>query len=511
MDAARGIKSKSFKIDENYQPLTMSPSREKDVIINDDEKGVIIRGVILENKIKELEAEPIVIKVWKDSKLDFFPCPIPPCDCHLNVPKGSLTDVATYLGVDYLASMGIRGQGIVVGIVDSGINAASKPQRIGTKTINNVIGGWPTSDWGTISRGDGHGNMIATDVLGIAPDAQLYDIRVSGDVSIPVLLSNAMSGIQWAIDQHKNNGTPHILTNSWGIYQENEDADYATNKDHPLTQRVIDAINEGILVLFAAGNCGQGCPLDYCGNDVGPGKSIWGANGHHRVMTVGAANINEQFVGYSSQGPAALDPIKPDFCSITHFTGFFPVDNGTSAAAPIAAGVIALLKQCGLYLTQDQIKQALKETATDIGPNGWDSYSGAGIINAIAAWHYLFPTSGGSGDKGPSDQIAPKKIKVMDDGLKHVGDNIRLPGENVTNPPIRGLSRSRNHNAPFVLATPHHSMEWVKRSRTSYGGSYEELLSEYELAIARLQEQLEYLQNEYHQIRNEYNKKLSDL
>lgn len=37
--------------------------------------------------------------------------------------------------------------------------------------------------------------------------------------------------------------------------------------------------------------------------------------------------MNEQFVGYSSQGPAALDPDKPDFCSITHFTGFSTSDD----------------------------------------------------------------------------------------------------------------------------------------------------------------------------------------
>lgn len=74
-------------------------------------------------------------------------------------------------------------------------------------------------------------------------------------------------------------------------------------------------------------------------------------------MTVGATSMNEQSVGYSSQGPAALDPDnKPDFCSITNFTGFSTSDDGTSAATPIAAGVVALMKKAKPSLTQDEAK-----------------------------------------------------------------------------------------------------------------------------------------------------------
>ncbi|WP_063925963.1 S8 family serine peptidase [Cupriavidus sp. IDO] len=103
-------------------------------------------------------------------------------------------------------------------------------------------------------------------------------------------------------------------------------------------------------------------------------------------MTVGATNMNEQFVGYSSQGRAALDPDKPDFCSITHFTGFSTSDDGTSAATPIAAGVVALMKKAKPSLTQDEAKAALKATAKGIGLVGFDQHSGAGIIRAKAAY-----------------------------------------------------------------------------------------------------------------------------
>jgi serine protease AprX len=507
----KAVKTPGFKLDETFEPIPMSPDREKSIRIANDERGIIIRGVIKEDKIKELESEPNVIKAWKDTRLEPFSCPISPCDCTRFTPKGNMAQVATYLGVDQIWAKGDNGQGMVIGIVDGGINAIGRVQQSGEiAKINNVIGGFPVNDWGTTSdpggmgHWNGHGNMTSTDALGMAPGAQLHDIRITGS-----WISNAIAGYDWAINQHKNNGTPHILSNSYGLYQNDGPNGYGTNANHPLTQKVVEAINEGIIVLFAAGNCGEGCPLDVCGSDTGPGKSIWGANGHHLVMTVGAANINGQFVGYSSQGPAALDPIKPDFCSITHFTGYFLSDNGTSAATPIAAGVVALLKQHSQSLTQYQIKQALMETATDIGPTGWDSHSGAGIINAIEAWNWLFEISS-KPPKAFLDGVRPrpKKIKIADDGVKHIGDRIRFPGEVVINPAIRGIPRSANANTPFVLATPHHSMEWVRRSSIPYVESYEEIVSEYELAIAKLQEQLEYLQTEYYQLQEEYNKKL---
>lgn len=179
-----------------------------------------------------------------------------------------------------------------------------------------------------------------------------------------------------------------MLTNSWGIFNASTAADYVSNPNHPFTRKVVEAIDEGIIVLFAAGNCGDTCPDGRC-TTSGPGQSIWGANGHPRVMTVGAVNKNEQFVGYSSQGPAALDPHKPDFCSITHFTGYFNSDSGTSAATPIAAGVCALLKQAKPSATHNSIKAALIATAKNIGAPGWDQHSGAGIIGGKRAYDRL--------------------------------------------------------------------------------------------------------------------------
>ena len=82
------------------------------------------------------------------------------------------------------------------------------------------------------------------------------------------------------------------------------------------------------------------------------------------------------------------DVVAPDGVSTTFFgqpngsgSSFF----GTSAAAPHAAGVAALMLQAKTHLSARQIFTALETTAIDIGPAGYDVDSGWGLINASAA------------------------------------------------------------------------------------------------------------------------------
>jgi hypothetical protein len=234
--------------------------------------------------------------------------------------------------------------------------------------------------------------MCAFDAIGMAPEAKIYDIAILKTVSwgMSGLLSDAISAYHWALTMYKENKTPQILSNSWGMYEKAWAEDYAANPNHPFSRKVVEVIDAGIVVIFLVGNCGSQCPSSKCGLDMGSGNSIWGANGHPRVITIGAANILEEWIGYSSQGPAALDPEKPDFCAPSHFKGATSCDNGTSAANPVCAGVIALLKSCDVDLTQDKIKEALQRTAINLCAPAWDPHSGFGMIQAEAAFNYIF-------------------------------------------------------------------------------------------------------------------------
>ncbi|HEX5472617.1 MAG TPA: S8 family serine peptidase [Lacipirellulaceae bacterium] len=372
-----------------------------------DDRRCAVAGTIDRRRIKELRRDPNVIDVSFDNSLVPFDgrygishcddwlvdveSPAPTSDANLMYDLdptktcGCLRDVATYLGADKLWRDGINGDGIVIGIVDGGIWAEGRmADRPGL--VPQVIGGWPLENWGTTAGWRRHGNMVATDALGIAPRVSIYDIRISGSSPNGGRMSSAIAGIHWAIETHREKGTPQILCCGWGIYQREHDPRYASDPTHPLTRKIVEAMDEGIIVLFAAGNGGQSGPATWCGGDVGPGKSIWGANGHPRVITVGAANIEDQLIGYSSEGPAALDEKKPDFCGVSHFAGYFCSDSGTSAACAVAAGVVALLKQARPTLTQEAIKKLLNSTAKKLRRQSWSRQSGVGILQAKAAY-----------------------------------------------------------------------------------------------------------------------------
>ena len=384
-----------FKIDKDFKPVPGSPPDHLLASFEaSNETVMLIRGEIDAGKEKELESKPNVIKVWTDAKIS------PTYDCDTDTSQGDLESVAKYLGVDKIWAKGIRGKGIVIGICDDGVNAISS---------EIVIDGWSPENCTHWGAEGGHGNMTATDALGMCPEAKIYDIGVLKDPrgklpDVEGYISNAIAGFQWAIEHHKKDDTPHILSNSWNCYQESWAPDYARDPNHPFTRKTVEAIREGIIVCFSAGNCGEFCPIDKCGSDIGQGRSIWGANGHPDVITVGAVNIKGEIVGYSSQGPAALFPEKPDFCGITHFKGYNDPDTGTSAATPIVAGVIGLLKCAKPTLTHADVKAVLQKTAKNISEQGFDPNSGYGIIQAQAAYELI-----GKSANPPKPKPKPKE------------------------------------------------------------------------------------------------------
>lgn len=138
--------------------------------------------------------------------------------------------------------------------------------------------------------------------------------------------------------------------------------------------------------------------------------------GHHAALgtnSVAAAPFYSRLLveSYSSKGnptylfnadgsPLAAPVVraKPDFASIDggsttffgqQFPGQDPKDGflffGTSAAAPNAAAVAALLLQANPTFTPAQVNARLKSTARDIGAAGFDAFAGAGLINAYDA------------------------------------------------------------------------------------------------------------------------------
>jgi serine protease AprX len=319
-------------------------------------------------------------------------------DCRPFRQAVPISTLRTLLGVNRVWNDGFRGQNIVVGIIDEGINGSFYP----------VIGGFnrPNSTRPIGSAGIGsHGSMCAADILVAAPAAKLYDYPFLG---VPDS-GGAMTMFQAVLDQRRRDGTPNLTNNSYGFVGIPPQAQYPHHEvydiNHPLHRKIREVVASGCPTLFAAGNCGSNCPSSKCHpTGTGPRRSINGSNSLSEVITVAAVNSRNERIGYSSQGPSFRAPgffqNKPDISSYSHFFGNFgpgrpaggdanSFDNGTSAATPVASGVVALLLSAFPGLTPQRLKNALIRGAVNIGAPGWDADTGFGVVNAAASYILL--------------------------------------------------------------------------------------------------------------------------
>jgi len=318
--------------------------------------------------------------------------------------------------LDALRQANLLGRDVNVVIVDRGLNA----DDITDKLKGRYGGGWNVrhKDGQVVEHGrlevvrgvsnNEHGMMVARNVLAVAPEATLWDLPLLPGriVDLPMFLSDAHAALEHVAAKVQAAGGRQrwVIVNAWAVFSRESEfppGDYSENLAHAFNQLIGDLANCGADVVFAAGNCGQFRPDARCRKyDIGAGRSIFGANAHPRVLTVGAVTANGTWHGSSAQGPGPGDPEtpdphrlsgrKPDLAAPSAFTeehDRHTLNSGTSAACAIAAGVVATLRERWGpdSVSPDRMIEVLRQSAHRPGARRWDSRVGWGIVNARMA------------------------------------------------------------------------------------------------------------------------------
>ncbi|WP_433256526.1 S8 family serine peptidase [Streptosporangium sp. CA-135522] len=367
-----------------------------------DHASVMVRGEISDD---ELSTRVTLLPTLRNDVVGVFADPViePNLTCGGDAPVGDWHDVERLLHVAELHAEGLDGSGVALAVLDTGINAAHVKRHLGREFLLDEERSW-NPDGVTGRPGEfpvNHGTMCAFDTLIAAPGASLIDIPVllsqrPGGSALDGLLSDAVAAfahLRTVLEAQPEESRSLVISNSWGSFSPRWDfpvghpGNYSDNPAHPFNLIVASLAQAGADVLFAAGNCGRECKDGRCAY---PDRPIAGANSHQGVLSVGGVDTNGERVGYSSQGPGRLSLRKPDLCSYTHFSGSKAFgdgepDSGTSAACPVAAGLVAAIRTRwpSSVLSPSQLRTLLRRTADDRSDIGFDYDYGYGIVDSL--------------------------------------------------------------------------------------------------------------------------------
>jgi bacillopeptidase F len=289
------------------------------------------------------------------------------------------------LGVPSLHRQGIRGEGVVVGIIDTGVDYSHPDLRDGWR------GQAPSLGWLDVVNGrelpyddDGHGTHVAgiiagTGGTGVAPAVSWIAAKAFdefGDANSDWLLRAGeymLAPVDAAGNPHPELA-PDIINNSWGR---------EAGMDEWFRPMVQAWRAAGILPVFAAGN----------GSGAG---SIYNPANYPESLSVASVDRSKKRSSFSSQGPAPYpEIIKPDLVApgenipSTKAGGGYGLMSGTSMATPHVAGVAALLLAENPALEPDSLEAALRQTAQPLTdarhPDSPNHSYGWGLVKADAA------------------------------------------------------------------------------------------------------------------------------
>jgi serine protease AprX len=336
---------------------------------------------------------------------------------------------------DQLWAQGTTGKGITVAVLDSGV--AADPDLV--QPANRILASVNFAGERLIADPGGHGTHVAGiaagngtrssgQFVGVAPEANIVDVRVLGRTGSG-RISSVVRGIEWVLARRSTYNI-RVMNLSFGAPARTS---YRTD---PMSAAVEIAWRRGLVVVVAAGNGGPAR-----GTVSSPGIDPY-------AITVGATDDrgtvdprDDALAPFSAWGTAdatakpdlvapgrrivslrvqgsALDLLFPDRVVVARNGATYMRLSGTSMATPVVSGAVALLLQRQPNLTPDQVKAILVGTTQPYGqtnglPPPDPAASGSGLLDALAAVRKATPAPAPSPMAGLGFAAVPGAALVL--------------------------------------------------------------------------------------------------
>ncbi len=416
-----GVQADALISSDLQQRLATSPIHE--VIVTFSDRSQIARLANLAATTRPMQELPMAgavltsaqvnqVAQWDGVESIYFNAPLE----YFNYEAGEITG-----GHVVHDQLGLRGEGVTVAVLDSGIDANHPDLKFGTKTIQNVKIVGDLGLTGTTAylenqvntdTSSGHGTHVAGTVAGIgfasanderrpnyydgiAPHASLIGLGTGEGLNILF----ALQGFDYALANQQRYSID-IITNSWGS------SNSVYDPNNPINKASYEAYRRGMVVAFAAGNDG---PAE---NTLNPYAIVpW-------VINVGSGTKAGDLSSFSSRGIAGdpykhIDVVAPGsgICSTRAvgtaigalgpvvdakhptYSAYYHCISGTSMATPFVAGSAALLLEANPELSPDQIEEILMQSATPMPAYAYHQIGG-GYINVLKAVDLASRTDG---------------------------------------------------------------------------------------------------------------------
>jgi serine protease AprX len=315
-------------------------------------------------------------------------------------------------GASQAWAQGNLGDGVGVAIIDTGLSSMND-------FAGRTVFGPDLSGEGTTVDNYGHGTVMAGIIggsgadsannaagayTGVAPKATLVAVKAAGRNGAADV-STMLQAMHW-VAAYKDQYNIRVLNLSWGT-PSTQDPRY-----DPINYAVERLWGLGIVVVAAAGNNGPNS------------QTLFKPGDDPLAITVGSYDDkqnndpgDDSLSAWSSRGPTPTGLVKPDIVApgrtliATRSYGSYVEQNypkalvapsyikgsGTSEATAVVSGLAALMIKAHPTYTPDQVKTALKATASPL-PNLSANQQGAGRVQLGAAL---------SGAPGPSSSQTP--------------------------------------------------------------------------------------------------------